>query len=199
MNIGLNGLIKLLTRLGLLYVLLLNLNGFSQNKKSNLEMINQLKSPLSEEYIVDNIIGFWEFNSLINPSGISYENNNLIIDSLSIVMDVSRPDVEFKSDKRYSLLKNDEVMESGTWQFDNDHRVLKFIFDNPKYNIPLDKISPELLEKAKKNGSIIEFTGDVWEIHKISDSRLLIIEHLPHNEFELNYNLRVYNKKTKHY
>lgn len=93
------------------------------------------------------------------------------------------------------ILNNGNVIEEGKWSYDNDEKALKFIFDKPRYNVLIGNISSELLERLKKEGKLIAFTENLYEIHQITESKLLIIEHLPHDEFELKYNLRVYNKK----
>ena len=59
----------------------------------------------------------------------------------------------------------------------------------------IDKLAPGLFEKLKESGSLIEFTENIMEIAELSKSELIIIEHLPHNQYEFKYNLRVYKKK----
>ena len=68
-------------------------------------------------------------------------------------------------------------------------------FDKPQYNVDVDKLAPGLFEQLKESGTLIEFTENIMIITEINKSELIIVEHLPHNEFEFKYNLRIYKKK----
>ena len=59
----------------------------------------------------------------------------------------------------------------------------------------IDNLAPGLLEKLKANGQLMVFEGDEWEIGDITIDELTVIDHLPHDEFEFMYDLRVYRKK----
>jgi len=177
------------------FVFLVSCKTYGQEKESNQPAINIVKSSKNKFFIEKNIEAYWVFDKLATSSGKIIRRRNIIVDTLKAVEEVSRPDIIFKNNKEYKILDKGIIIEKGKWSYDDKNSILKFIFDEPKYNVPIDKVSPELLEKLKKNGSLIEFTENSWEIHEITNESLSIIEHLPHNEFDFKYNLRVYRKR----
>lgn len=180
----------------ILFILLVSCKTHAQVEKSNESAIDEIKSTSDKKFIEENIVGYWEFENLTTPKGVIIDQQALQIDTLEVTEKVSRPDVVFYEDKSYEVIdSHTDVTEKGHWSYDEKDKVLKFIFDEPKYNVPIDKMSVEMLNKLREDGSIIEFKEDSWEIHQITGEKLSVIEHLPHNEFELKYNLRVYRKR----
>ncbi len=180
----------------ILCIVLMSCKTHAQVKKSNERAIDKIKSTSDKNFIEKNIVGYWEFKKLTTPTGDIIEELELQIDSLKATEKVSRPNVIFYEDKSYAIIdKKIDVIEKGRWFYDEKEKVLKFIFDKPKYNVPIDKIPSEMLNRLKKDGTIVEFKEDNWEIHQITKEKLSIIEHLPHDEYELKYNLRIYKKR----
>lgn len=177
------------------FILLISCKTYAQIEKSNESAINKIKSTASKTFIEENIVGYWLFDKLSNPVGESIKKREIVVDTLKVLEQVSRPDIVFEKTKKYKIINNGLVIEKGVWSYNTKDKILQFVFDKPKYNVPINKVSPELLEKLKKQGALIEFKENSWEIHKIDDESLSIIEHLTHNEFELKYNLRVYKKR----
>lgn len=170
--------------------------GFAQNIETNDHAIAEIKTKSSKRFIEKNLVGYWEFDKLTTPSGKVINEVETILDSLKMIEKISRPDVVFYKNKKYEIIdEGKNVVDKGGWFYDKKDDILRLIFDEPRYNVPIDKISSELLKELKEKKSLIEFTEDNWEIHMISSDELFIIEHLPHNEFDLKYNLRVYRKK----
>ncbi|MDO6814029.1 hypothetical protein [Tenacibaculum soleae] len=173
--------------LPLILVLFIGCTGNSQVKQNNEEAIKHIKSKETKDNIEKLIIGYWNFEKLITPSGKDVESD--------FIEKNSRPNILFKKNKKYILFN--KTIENGNWSYNVEDEILDFVFDKPQYSVPIDKISSELFQKLKKEGKIFEFKGDSWEIHSIIENELLIIEHLPHNEFELKYVLRKYRKVNK--
>lgn len=101
---------------------------------------------------------------------------------------VERSSIEINEDGTYAEYICSGDCETATWSYDKGEIVLKFKFKEPKYNVAIDNLAPELLEKHKVNGELMVFEGDEWEIEDITINELTIIDHLPHDEFEFMYN-----------
>lgn len=187
----------LLLNLSVFFIVLTGCKAYAQIENSNEDAIDNIKSTANKNFIEKNLVGYWEFKKITTPSNETISERELKIDTLKVVEKISRPDIVFYKNNRYAVIsnENDVVKEKGTWSYDGKDRILKFVFDEPQYNAPIDKMSPELLRQLKENGSLIKLTENYWEIHRITTDKLYIIEHLPHDEFELKYNLRVYKKR----
>lgn len=168
----------------------------SYSQESNLDAIDNVKTSQNKKTIERSLIGYWKFMTFLNPDGSYIQNPESELGESSFIVNTTKPDIIFYDNKRYEVKSVEgEVVEQGTWNYDKKEQELYFEFDEPKYSVPLDKISPELLEKLKQSGGIIEFTENSWVITDISDSSLFILEHLPHDEFELKYVLGFYSKQ----
>ncbi len=180
-----------------LIILFLSFN-HSFCQESNLKLINNAKTKLSTKKINKFLIGNWEFEKLTN----STKSNDIgkvfhkINDSISATEIVKRPSVRINKDGTYEQYDCPaDNYESGKWNYNSTQKVLKFNFKEPKYDVPIDRLAPGLLEKLKADGQLIVSEGFEWEIAEINKTELVIIEHLPHDEFEFKYNLRIYRKK----
>jgi len=187
----------LLFKLSVFFTVLTGCKTYAQIENSNEDAIDNIKSTASKNFIEKNLVGYWEFEKLTTSSNETISERELKIDTLKMVEKVSRPDVVFYKNNHYEVISNENnvLKEKGTWSYDENEKILKFVFDEPQYSVPIDKISPELLKQLTENGSLIKLTENYWEINRITADKLSIIEHLPHNEFELKYDLRVYKKR----
>ena len=170
---------------------------FSQVKKSNFELIEKVKSQKSGKEIKKLLVGKWEFEKLTDKNGktISIVNHN-VTESIQAVEEVYRPSIKINETGNYELFNCEKTQcEKGIWKYDSSEKILLLTFDKPKYNVDIKKLAPGLLEQLKKSGTLREIKENFMEIAKINKTELIIIEHLPHNEFEFKYNLRVYKKK----
>ncbi|MDE1208309.1 hypothetical protein [Tenacibaculum larymnensis] len=169
----------------LLLVFFSSLRITSQNpKKNNRNEIDKIKTHLSKKQIETRIIGHWEFKKITDSIGNSIDENEI------------RPNVVFNKDMSYLIIDNKrDTLDKGIWHYDNKERQLKLIYDEPKYNVPIKQLSPKLIKKLKENNRLIKSECFFWEINRVTKNELILIEHKPHNEFELKYNLRVYNKR----
>ena len=68
-------------------------------------------------------------------------------------------------------------------------------YDEPKYNVPIEKLAPGLLEQLKESGALIEFTKNEIEFAEITQTELKVFEFLESDGNEFKYNLIVYRKK----
>ena len=180
-----------------LIILLLSFN-YSFCQESNLELIDNAKTKLSSKKINKLLIGDWVFEKLTDSTKLNEigKVTHKINDTISATEIVKRPSVRINKDGTYTQYDcPTENCETGKWNYDSTEKVLKFKFKEPKYNVPIDRLAPGLLEKLKANGQLIVSEGFEWEIAEINKTELVIIEHLPHNEFEFKYNLRIYRKK----
>ncbi|RSC92062.1 hypothetical protein [Tenacibaculum singaporense] len=159
----------------------------SQNpKKDNRDAIDKIKTHLSKKQIESKIIGYWKFKKMTDSIGNPIDENEI------------RPNVVFNKDMSYFIIDNmRDTLDKGVWHYDNKERQLKLIYDEPKYNVPIKQLSPKLIKKLKENNRLIKSESFFWEINKVNKNELILIEHKPHNEFELKYNLRVYKKDNK--
>ncbi len=166
-------------------------------RETNERLIDQIKTSKSSKTIEKRIVGVWEFKRLMDStkSKVIQERKLKVNDTINATEYVARPSVEINEDGTYAEYNCPGECETGTWSYDKGEKVLKFKFKEPKYNVPIDNLAPGLLEKLKANGQLMVFEGDEWEIEDITKNELTIIEHLPHDEFEFLYNLRVYRKK----
>lgn len=175
---------------------LISCKSYSQVVKSNEEAINKLKSSQTKSYIEKNLIGYWIFKQLESSTGEVISNNKIALDNINVTEKIIRPNIIFRRNKAYEIIQENKIIEKGKWLYDDKIKILKLIYDKPKYNVPIDKLSNELYNKMKREGLLIEFKENNLEIHQIDNNRLSIVEHIPHNEFELKYNLRIYIKKN---
>ena len=142
------------------------------------------------------IVGKWIFTKLSDNKGNKIKeiihNINDTIQAKEIVI---RPSIIVRNDKTYELFdcSTENNCSKGTWSFDNNERVLKFLYDKPKDNIPIEMLPPEIREQLKKN-IILEDKGFDWEIVKINNTELQIIEYLESEGTEFNYNFRHYER-----
>lgn len=181
------------------YLILLLLScSYSFCQESNLRLIDNAKTKLSAKKINKLLVGVWFFEKLTDATTSKEigKVNHEISDDLSALEIVKRPSVRINKDGTYEQFDCPaENCETGKWNYKAREKVLSFKFNEPKYNVPIDRLAPGLLEKLKASGQLIISDGFEWEIAEISKTKLVIIEHLPHNEFELKYNLRIYIKK----
>lgn len=170
---------------------------YGQINETNEKLIDNIKTTVSPRKIEKRIVGVWEFKSLMD----STKNKTIqqrkikVNDTIMATEYVERPSIQINEDGTYAEYNCPWQCETGTWSYDKKEKVLKFKFKEPKYNVPIDNLAPGLLEKLKANGQLMVFEGDEWEIEDITKDELTIIEHLPHDEFDFLYNLRVYRKK----
>ncbi|UOK43657.1 MULTISPECIES: hypothetical protein [Flavobacterium] len=181
----------------ILILLLIPILAFSQKKKSNDELIDNVKTKKQAEIIEKEIIGIWLYKKWTDKTGTEITSREIQIDTIVAIETFVRADIEFKNDGTYKFLNCpfDNGCQNGKWKYNRTEKKINFIFDKPVYNVPIDKIEPELLEQLKKEGVLIATKGFEWEIAEINPNELQIIEHLPHNEFEFDYELSHYIKK----
>ncbi len=172
---------------------------YSQNGKTNNDSdISKLKTTLSRSKLEKYLVGYWRFKYLKNSSGKIINKRNFNIDTLSVTEDIERPDFCFLDNKKYIILnKEKDTLDKGIWFYDDKERLLNLKYDKPRYNVPIEKLSPKLIKKLKDEKRLIKTYGTFIEIHHITKSELIVIEHEPHNEYELKYNLRVYVKNSQ--
>lgn len=170
---------------------------FSQTENSNLELIDKVKIQKSGKEISKLLVGEWEFVKLTDHNGnVITERKHSVSEPINATEKIIRPNIKIHNTGEYEFLNcNKSECEKGTWKYDETEKVLRLTFDKPQYNVDIDKLAPGLFEKLKESGSLIEFTENIIEIAELSKSELIIIEHLPHNQYEFKYNLRIYKKK----
>jgi len=181
----------------LIAILLFPLLTYSQSSKIYLQMVDDAKTKKNADEIEKLMIGTWEFQKLTDKNGnIITEINHFINQEITAIETVHRPSIHIKKDKTYQLFgcKNEENCESGTWEYDANQKVFRMTFDTPKYNVPIDKLAPGLLDQLKKSGSLIEFTKDEIEIAEITKNELKIFDFLESDGTEFKYHLKVYQK-----
>ncbi|MBQ4916326.1 hypothetical protein J8L85_17915 [Maribacter sp. MMG018] len=182
----------------LLTILLIPFLTYSQSSKTYLELVDDAKTKKSAEQIEKLIIGTWEFQKLTDKNGkVIAEVKHFVNDTITATEYVFRPNMRIKKNKTYELFgcENAENCESGKWEYDSYAKIFRMTFDKPKYNVPIDKLAPGLLEQLKKSGSLIEFTKNEIEIAEITQTELKVFEFLESDGTELEYNLKVYKKK----
>ncbi len=177
--------------------LIVSTGSYSQIKETNETLIDRIKTTKSSRTIEKLLVGVWEFKGLMDSTKNEFirERKIKVNDTITATEYVERPSIKISKDGTYAEYNCPGKCETGTWRYDKGEKVLKFKFKEPKYNVPIDNLAPGLLEKLKATGQLIVFEGDEWEIKDITQDELIIIEHLPHDEFELLYSLRVYRKK----
>ncbi|WP_225037362.1 hypothetical protein [Winogradskyella sp. SM1960] len=182
----------------LLAIILFPLLTFSQSSKTYMELVDAAKTKKSAEQIEKLIIGTWEFQKLTDKNGKTIaEVKHFVNDTITATEFVSRPNMRIEMDKTYELFgcENSENCESGIWEYDSKAKIFRMTFNKPKYNVPIDKLAPGLLEQLKKSGSLIEFTKNEIEIAEITQTELKIFEFLESDGTDFKYNLKVYRKK----
>lgn len=182
----------------LLIILILPILAFSQSSKSYLELIDDAKTKKSAEQIEDLIIGTWEFEKLTDNNGnVISEITHFINDTITATEIVWRPSMQIKKNGTYKLIgcENAYNCESGKWEYDREFKLFRMTYDEPKYNVPIEKLAPGLLEQLKESGALIEFTKNEIEFAEITQTELKVFEFLESDGNEFKYNLIVYRKK----
>ncbi|WP_313114347.1 hypothetical protein [Aequorivita sediminis] len=182
----------------LLAIIFLPILTYCQSSKTYLELIDDAKTKKNAEQIKNLIIGTWEFQKLTDKNGkIIEEIKHFVNDTITANEVVWRPSMRIEKNGTYELIgcENTENCESGKWKYDSEKKVVILTFDKPKYNLPIDKLAPGLLEQLKKSGSLIEFTENEIEIAEITQTELKVFELLESDGTEFKYNLIVYRKK----
>lgn len=182
----------------LLAIIFLPILTYCQSSKTYLELVDEAKTKKCAEQIEKLIIGMWEFQKLTDKNGKTIaEITHFINDTITANEVVWRPSMRIEKNATYELIGCDksDKCETGTWEYDQKEKVFRMTFDKPKYNVPIDKLAPGLLEQLKKSGSLIEFTKNEIEIAEITKTELKIFEFLESDGTEFKYNLKVYRKK----
>ena len=182
----------------LLAIILFPVLTYCQSTKTYLELVDEAKTQKSAEQIEKLIIGTWEFQKLTDKNGKKIsEVKHFVNDTITATEFVSRPNMRIEKDKTYELFgcENGENCESGIWEYYSKAKIFRMTFDKPKYNVPIDKLTPGLLEQLKKSGSLIEFTKNEIEIAEITQTELKVFKFLESDGTEFKYNLIVYRKK----
>jgi len=180
-----------------LIIVLLSIN-CADCQESNLELIDSKKTTLPAKEINKLLIGDWKFEKLTDKSKTKEitEIIHYINDTITATEVVKRPCIQIHKDGTFEQYDCPaENCETGTWVYDSTEKVIKFKFKAPKYNVPIDRLAPGLLEKLKANGQLTLIEGFEWEISEINNKQMAILEHLPHNEFEFRYNLAIYRRR----
>ncbi len=182
----------------LLAIIFLPFLTFSQSTKTYLELIDEAKTNKSADQIEKLIIGTWEFDKLTDSNGKTIsEITHFINDTITANEIVWRPSMRIEKDGTYKLMgcENPYNCESGKWEYDREHKLFRMTYDEPKYNVPIDKLAPGLLEQLRESGSLIEFTKNEIEFAEITQTELKVFELLESDGNEFKYNLIVYRKK----
>ncbi|MEA1787733.1 hypothetical protein U1E44_16670 [Arenibacter sp. GZD96] len=182
----------------LLAIMFLPILTFSQSTKSYLELIDDAKTKKSADQIEELIIGTWEFEKLTDSNGKAIsEITHFINDTITANEVVWRPSMRIEKNGIYKLMGCDNPYncESGKWEYDREYKLFRMTYDEPKYNVPIDKLAPGLLEQLKKSGSLMVFTKNEIEFAEITESELVVFDLLPSDGTEFKYNLLVYRKK----
>ncbi len=138
----------------ILLFILISTFSYCQVQETKEKLVNQAKTTKSAKTISKWIVGVWEFDRLMDSKKTKaiQERKIKVSDSITATEFVERPSIEIKEDGTYVEYNCPEDCETGTWTYDKDEKVLKFKFKEPKYNVPIDKLAPGLLEKRKTNG-----------------------------------------------
>ena len=185
-------------KLLLTILFLLPILNYSQSEKSYLELIDEAKTKKNASEIEKLIIGTWEFEKLTDKNGKTIsQRSHIVNDSITAKEIIWRPGMQINKDGTYKLIgcENPTNCESGKWIYDKEYKLFRMIFDEPKYNVPIDRVSPELLEKLKKSGTLQKFTKNEIEFIEITENELKVFDLLPSDGTELKYNILVYQKK----
>ncbi|OIQ19339.1 MAG: hypothetical protein BM557_06445 [Flavobacterium sp. MedPE-SWcel] len=150
------------------------LNSYSQILQSE---IDRVKTSASKDFIEKNIVGSWTFEKLTNSEKVQIVKQTVILDTIVATITIDRPSYLFNKNGRYKITRLDNTVDEGEWKYSEKDKMLYFFFDKPAYNIPIDKVSPELLKKLQDENMIIEFTKNAIEIHEITSERLVLIEY----------------------
>ncbi|WP_435139288.1 hypothetical protein [Formosa sp. A9] len=179
-------------------ILLIPILNFGQSEKSYLELIDEAKTKKNSSEIEKLIIGTWEFQKLTDKNGkIISQRNHVVNDTITALENIWRPSMQINKNGTYKLIgcENPTNCETGKWIYDKEFKLFRMIYDKPKYNVPIDRVSPELLEKLKKSGTLKEFTKNEIEFVEITENELKVFDLLPSDGTELKYNILVYKKK----
>jgi hypothetical protein len=154
-----------------------------------------IKINVSKIEIEKKILGHWNFKKLTSESDIEIKERVFNVDTLSVREKIDRPDFVFFKDKKYIILRKKDTIGKGTWSYSEKEKELFLKYNKPKYNIPIETLSEEIIKSLKASNRLIKFEGFSLEINKLTNNVLIIIEHNPHTENEIKYNLRYYEKK----
>ena len=182
----------------LLAIIFLPILTYCQSPKTYLELIDDAKTKKSAEQIEKLIIGTWEFEKLTDSNGKTIsEITHFINDTITANEVIWRPSMRIEKNGTYELIgcDNPDNCESGKWEYDREFKLFRMTYDKPRYNVPVDKLAPGLLEQLKESGSLIEFTKNEIEFAKITQTELKVFELLESDGTEFKYNLIVYRKK----
>lgn len=182
----------------LLAIIFLPILTYCQSSKTYLELIDDAKTKKNAEQIEKLIIGTWEFEKLTDSHGKTIsEITHFINDTITANEIVRRPSMRIEKDGTYNLMgcENPYNCESGKWEYDREHKLFRMNYDEPKYNVPIEKLAPGLLEQLKESGSLIEITKNEIEFAEITQTELKVFEFLESDGTEIKYNLIVYRKK----
>ena len=176
----------------LLIILILPFLTYCQSTKN----ISELKR--TTEQNENSIIGSWKFQKLIDRTGIEISEVPFELnDTIKGIEIIARPSIRINENGTYELFDcpNPDSCDKGTWKYNKKDNAIILTFDKPVYNVPIDKLAPVLLEKLKENGTLIEFTEDVWNISLLTENEMRVFEYLSGNEIKPNYNLRILRRK----
>ncbi len=185
-------------KLLLIIIFLIPILNFSQAQKSYLELIDEAKTKKNASEIEKLIIGTWEFQKLTDKNGkVISQRNHIVNDTITATENIWRPSMQINQNGTYKLIgcENSANCETGKWIYDKEFKLFRMTFDKPKYNVPIDRVSPELLEKLKKSGTLKEFKKNEIEFVEITENELKVFDLLPSDGTELKYNILVYRKK----
>lgn len=166
----------------LIFLLFMLFNIFGQT--NNFSVIDSLKTKENVTNINKYILGCWVADKKYNSDGKAIE------------LDGFETSYCFKKDS-ISFIGKDIINNrvSGKYYYDEKGREIRIMYINPiipgKGSIP-DAFLDSLLKKKIIN----PITFCVIDINKISDTELVVIEYLPHDEKTLSYNLVYYIKKS---
>ena len=179
-------------------ILLLTLTfcSFGQNEGGNADLIEKIKTKKPKSEIERLLVGHWEFVEKQTPKGEKVDTifHNVPNGGIGIEK-VKRPDYMVHDDMTYSNQHGiDNDTTDGTWIYKVPDKEVVLTFHEPV--LPVDDSMPEeYIKSLIEQGLIRPIEYSFFEIHKIDDNELWIIEHLPHSEHELKYNLLYYKKK----
>tara|TARA_R110002049_G_scaffold2511_6_gene18405 strand:+ start:6734 stop:7291 length:558 start_codon:yes stop_codon:yes gene_type:complete len=169
---------------------------FAQVGNGNIEMIENIKTNKSKTEIEKLLIGHWEFIEMQTPEGKKIDTIfHKIPNGTTGKEIVERTNYFFLKTMSYATNSGiDNDTTNGTWMYRLPDKDVVLTFHEPV--LPVDESMPEdYIKSLVEQGVIKPIEYSFFEIHKIDKNELWIIEHLPHSENELKYNLLYYKKK----
>jgi len=169
---------------------------FAQVGNGNIEMIEKIKTKKSKIEIEQLLIGHWEFIEMQTPEGKKIDTIlHKIPNGTKGIEKVERTEYLFLEAMTYATNSGiNKDTTNGTWIYRLLDKEVLLTFHEPI--LPVDKSMPEdYIKSLVEQGVIKPIEYAFFEIHKIDKNELWIIEHLPHSENELNYNILYYKKK----